>query len=74
MDQNAFRCETCGSPHVSIPSILKPEVEVVCGRCGAFVATWGYCGALALILINERRYQTCPADPAARYGSFPRFW
>lgn len=51
MDQCEFRCDTCGSPHVSIPDNLRPESEVCCGRCNSFVATWSdYRQAIALVI------------------------
>lgn len=67
MDQNEFRCETCGSPHVSIPSILTPESQVLCGRCSRPVATWeDYREALCLAVCNEtahRRAALAPIPP-----------
>lgn len=67
MDQTEFLCETCGSPHVSIPDNLQPDSKVVCGRCGAFVASWeDYCGAISLALANDRRTRRPSADPVRR--------
>ncbi|QEL26078.1 hypothetical protein FQV39_28335 [Bosea sp. F3-2] len=58
MDQTEFRCETCWSPHVSIPDDLKPESEVLCGRCGGVIAKWSdFCGSISLAVTNQVRVQ-----------------
>lgn len=54
MDNLEFRCGTCGSPHVSIPSELSCDSSVTCGRCGAFVATWSdYRKAISLVISSK---------------------
>ncbi len=61
VDQSKFRCDTCGSPHVSIPATLEPESKVRCGRCGGFIATWAdYRQAICLIVAETGKVV---ADP-----------
>ncbi len=64
VDQIEFRCETCGSPHVSIPSELTPRSEVLCGRCSRPIGTWTeYCQTIALAVSNDKTHGHVVADP-----------
>jgi DNA-directed RNA polymerase subunit RPC12/RpoP len=64
MDQTEFLCNNCGSPHVSIPSILTPISEIACGRCGTSMGIWeDFCRAISLAVSADGRGARISADP-----------
>jgi len=65
MGADGFRCDSCGSPSIAVPSDLRPTSDVCCGGCSRRLATWSEYRAFVATAVREgaNGRQPIVADP-----------
>lgn len=65
MGADGFRCDSCGSPSIAVPSDLRPTSDVCCGGCSRRLATWSEYRAFVATAVRKGAKGRLPlvADP-----------